>query len=160
MSERITPFLWFDTQAEQAAAYYCSIFKNSRIISVSHYPEAGPGETGAVMTVEWELDGQRFIGLNGGPEFTFTEAVSFQVDCEDQAEVDYYWDALTADGGEESQCGWCKDRYGLSWQIVPKGFFELVSHPDKERANRAMKAMFGMKKLDLAALEAAAGATG
>ena len=160
MSDRITPFLWFDTQAEEAAHYYCSIFKNSRIVSASRYPEAGPGETGSVMTVEFELDGQRFIGLNGGPEFTFTEAVSFQVDCADQAEADYYWERLTADGGEESQCGWCKDKYGLSWQIVPKGFFELVSDPDPERANRAMQAMFGMKKLDLDALRAAADATG
>ena len=160
MSERITPFLWFDTQAEEAAAYYCSIFKNSRIISVSHYSDAGPAEAGSVMTVEFELDGQRFIGLNGGPEFTFTEAVSFQVDCADQAEVDDYWEKLTADGGEESQCGWLKDKYGLSWQIVPTGFFELVSDPDKDRASRAMKAMFEMKKLDLAALKAAADATG
>ncbi len=160
MSERITPFLWFDTQAEEAAAFYCSIFKNSRVISVSRYSDAGPGEAGAAMTVEWELDGQRFIGLNGGPEFTFTEAVSFQVDCEDQAEADDYWDQLTADGGEESQCGWCKDKYGLSWQIVPKGFFEIISDPDRDRAARAMKAMFGMTKLDLAALQAAADATG
>jgi predicted 3-demethylubiquinone-9 3-methyltransferase (glyoxalase superfamily) len=160
MSDRITPFLWFDTQAEEAASYYCSIFKNSRIISVSHYSDAGPAEAGSVMTVEWELDGQRFIGLNGGPEFSFTEAVSFQVDCADQAEVDDYWEKLTADGGEESQCGWLKDKYGLSWQIVPKGFFELVSDPDKERASRAMTAMFGMKKLDLAALRAAADGNG
>jgi predicted 3-demethylubiquinone-9 3-methyltransferase (glyoxalase superfamily) len=160
MSDRITPFLWFDTQAEEAASYYCSIFKNSRIISVSHYSDAGPAEAGSVMTVEWELDGQRFIGLNGGPEFSFTEAVSFQVDGADQAEVDDYWEKLTADGGEESQCGWLKDKYGLSWQIVPKGFFELVSDPDKERASRAMTAMFGMKKLDLAALRAAADGNG
>jgi predicted 3-demethylubiquinone-9 3-methyltransferase (glyoxalase superfamily) len=145
MNTRITPFLWFDTQAEEAATYYCSIFKNSRIVSVTHYSEAGPGEAGSVMTVEFELDGQQFVGLNGGPEYKFTEAVSFQVNGDDQAEVDHYWERLTADGGEEGPCGWCKDKYGLSWQIVPKGFFELMSDPDKDRAGRAMQAMFGMK---------------
>lgn len=158
MTSRITPFLWFDTQAEEAANLYCSIFKNSRIVNVSHYTEAGPGEPGTAMTVEFELDGQPFVALNGGPEYTFTEAVSFQVTCEDQAEVDEVWDRLTGDGGEEGPCGWCKDKYGLSWQILPKGFVEIVSDPDKDRAGRAMQAMFGMKKLDLAALRAAADA--
>jgi predicted 3-demethylubiquinone-9 3-methyltransferase (glyoxalase superfamily) len=158
MSDRITPNLWFDTEAEQAAAYYCSIFKNSRIVNVAHYTEAGPREAGTVMTVEWELDGQRFVGINGGPEFTFSEAISFQVTCADQAEVDYYWDALTSDGGEEGPCGWCKDKYGVSWQVVPAGFEEVFTDPDRDRATRAMKAMFGMKKLDLAALRAAADA--
>jgi len=158
MTDRITPNLWFDTEAEEAAAFYCSIFKNSRIVNVAHYTEAGPREAGSVMTVEWELDGQRFVGINGGPEFTFSEAISFQINCADQAEVDYYWDRLTADGGEEGPCGWCKDKYGVSWQVVPAGFEALFSDPDKSRATRAMQAMFGMKKLDLAAMQAAADA--
>ena len=158
MNDRITPFLWFDTQAEEAATYYCSIFKNSRIVSVVPYGEAGPGEPGSVMTVEFELDGQRFVGLNGGPEYTFTEAVSFQVNADDQAEADHYWERLTADGGEEGPCGWCKDKYGLSWQVIPKGFFELISDPDPSRAAKAMTAMMSMKKLDVDALRAAADA--
>jgi predicted 3-demethylubiquinone-9 3-methyltransferase (glyoxalase superfamily) len=159
MSTRITPSLWFDTEAEEAAAYYCSIFKNSRVVYVSRYTEAGPREAGTVMTVEFELDGQRFVGINGGPEFTFSEAISFQVTCADQAEVDYYWERLTADGGEEGPCGWCKDKWGVSWQVVPAGFEELFSDPDKERATRAVQAMFGMTKLNLAALLAAADST-
>ena len=156
MAQKIVPNLWFDTQAEAAAEFYCSVFKNSRILSKSHYTEAGPREAGMVMTVEWELDGQRFIGINGGPEFTFSEAVSFQIDCADQAEVDYYWDRLTEDGGEEGQCGWLKDKFGVAWQVVPAGMDELFSDPDPQRATRAMQAMFGMKKLDVAALRAAA----
>jgi predicted 3-demethylubiquinone-9 3-methyltransferase (glyoxalase superfamily) len=156
MPQKIIPNLWFDTQAEDAAQFYCSVFKNSRVLSKSHYTEAGPREAGTVMTVEWELDGQRFVGINGGPEFTFNEAVSFQIDCADQAEVDYYWDQLTADGGEEGQCGWLKDKFGVSWQVVPAGLDELFTDPDPERAKRAMQAMFGMKKLDAAALRAAA----
>ena len=152
---RITPFLWFDDQAEQAAEFYCSIFKNSRIVNVARYTEAGPGEPGSVMTVDWELDGQRFTGINGGPQFHFDEAVSFLITCEDQDEVDYYWEKLTEDG-EESQCGWCKDKFGLSWQVNPAGMEELFSDPDPSRAERAMKAMFEMKKLDIAALKAAA----
>jgi predicted 3-demethylubiquinone-9 3-methyltransferase (glyoxalase superfamily) len=155
VQHKIVPNLWFDTQAEEAAAFYTSVFKNSRIVSVARYTEAGPGPAGSVMTVEFELDGQRFVGINGGPEFTFDEAVSFQVDCEDQAEVDYFWERLT-DGGEESQCGWLKDRFGLSWQVVPKGMAELFEDPDPERAARAMKAMLGMRKLDVAALQRAA----
>jgi len=158
MSDRITPSLWFDTQAEDAAQYYCSIFKNSRIVSVAHYTGAGPRPAGEVMTVEFELDGQRFVGINGGPEFTFSEAVSFQINCADQAEVDYYWERLTADGGEEGPCGWCKDKYGLSWQVIPAGFDKIFADPDRDRATRAMTAMFGMKKLDLAAMLAAADA--
>src|SRR4051794_23183178 len=113
MSEKITPNLWFDTEAEDAAKFYCSVFKDSRIVNVTHYGDAVPSKAGTVLTVEWELNGQRFVGINGGPQFKFDEAVSFQIDCEDQAEVDYYWERLT-DGGEESQCGWLKDRYGLS----------------------------------------------
>jgi predicted 3-demethylubiquinone-9 3-methyltransferase (glyoxalase superfamily) len=155
MKQRITPNLWFDTEAEEAANFYVSVFKNSRIVSVARYTEAGPREAGTVMTVEFDLDGQRFVGINGGPQFTFDEAVSFQINCEDQDEVDYYWERLT-DSGEESQCGWLKDRYGLSWQVVPSGIEELFNDPDPTRAERAMKAMFGMRKLDVAALRAAA----
>ncbi|HVF78842.1 MAG TPA: VOC family protein [Solirubrobacteraceae bacterium] len=152
---RITPNLWLDTEAEEAANFYVSVFKNSRIVSVARYTEAGPREAGTVMTVEFDLDGQRFVAINGGPQFTFDEAVSFQINCEDQDEVDYYWERLT-DGGEESQCGWLKDRYGLSWQVVPVGMEELFSDSDPTRSARAMKAMFGMRKLDVAALRAAA----
>jgi predicted 3-demethylubiquinone-9 3-methyltransferase (glyoxalase superfamily) len=151
----IVPNLWFDTQAEEAAAFYLSVFKNSRILNVARYTEAGPRAAGSVMSVEFELDGQRFVGINGGPQFPFTEAVSFQIDCADQAEVDYYWERLT-EGGEEVQCGWLKDKYGLSWQIVPAGMAELFSDPDTSKASRAAQAMFGMKKLDIAALRAAA----
>ena len=155
MQQRIVPNLWFDTEAEEAAEFYTSIFKNSRVVNVARYTEAGPRPAGTVMTVEFELDGQRFVGINGGPEFTFSEAISLQVSCEDQDEVDYYWERLT-DGGEEGPCGWCKDRYGLSWQVVPKGMDDLFADDDKERATRAMKAMSDMKKLDIAALQAAA----
>ena len=152
---QISPNLWFDTQAEEAAEFYCSVFPNSRIVSKSHYTEAGPREAGMVLTVEFELDGQRFVAINGGPEFTFDEAISLEIRCKDQAEVDHYWQRLT-DGGQESQCGWLKDRYGLSWQVVPAGVDELFSDADPERARRAMEAMFGMRKLDVAALRAAA----
>lgn len=155
MQQRIRPNLWFDTEAQEAADFYVSIFKNSRVVDVTHYTEAGPREAGTVMTVEFELDGQRFVGINGGPEFTFDEAVSFEIVCEDQDEVDYYWERLT-DGGQESQCGWLKDRYGVSWQVVPKGMEEVFSDADPERAKRAMQAMLTMRKLDLAALRAAA----
>ncbi|HSD79332.1 MAG TPA: VOC family protein [Solirubrobacteraceae bacterium] len=159
MQQKIVPNLWFDTQAEEAAEFYTSVFKNSRIVNVTRYTEAGPREAGMVMTVEWELDGQRFVGINGGPEFTFDEAVSFQITCEDQAEVDYYWDRLS-EGGQEGPCGWLKDRYGLSWQVVPTGMEELFADPDPQRAERAMKAMLGMHKLEIAALRSAAdGAT-
>jgi predicted 3-demethylubiquinone-9 3-methyltransferase (glyoxalase superfamily) len=130
---------------------------NSRIVNVTHYTEAGPRPAGSVMTVEWELDGQRFVGINGGPQFTFSEAVSFEIVCEDQDEVDYYWDRLS-EGGQEGPCGWLKDKYGLSWQVVPRGMEALFADPDPKRAERAMQAMFGMRKLDIAALrEAAAG---
>ena len=152
---RITPNLWFDTEAEEAAEFYCSIFPNSKITAVSHYTEGAPRPAGMVMTVSWVLDGQEFTGINGGPQFNFTEAISLLINCEDQAEVDYYWEKLT-DGGEEIQCGWLRDRYGLSWQVVPAGFEEVFTSDDPDRAERAMKAMLGMKKLDLAALQAAA----
>jgi len=152
---RITPHLWFDTQAEEAAEFYCSIFPNSRIVSKAHYNEAGPRDVGMVMTVEFELDGQRVVAINGGPDFSFTEALSLEITCEDQDEIDHYWERLS-DGGEEGPCGWLKDRYGLSWQVTPKGIEELFADDDPARAARAMKAMFGMRKLDVAALRAAA----
>lgn len=153
---KITPWLWFDTEAEDAAKLYTSIFKNSRITDVSRYGSAGPRPEGTVMTVSFELDGQEFVGLNGGPEFTFDEAISFMVECASQAEVDDYWDKLTADGGEESQCGWLKDKFGVSWQIVPTRLNELLGDPDPDRAQRAMQAMLQMRKIDIAALERAA----
>jgi predicted 3-demethylubiquinone-9 3-methyltransferase (glyoxalase superfamily) len=155
MKQRIVPNLWFDTEAEEAAEFYASVFPNSRIVNVTHYTEAGPRPAGTVMTVEFELDGQRFVGINGGPEFKFDEAVSFEIACQDQDEIDYYWEKLT-DGGAESQCGWLEDRFGLSWQVVPTGIEELFADPDKGRAERAMKAMLGMRKIDLAALRTAA----
>ena len=153
--QKIIPNLWFDTEAEAAADFYTSIFKNSRVITKTHYTESGMRPAGEVMTVEWELDGQRFVGINGGPQFKFDEAVSFAISCKDQDEVDYYWERLT-DGGEESMCGWVKDRFGLSWQVVPDGMEELFSDPDPQRAERAWKAMMGMRKLDIAALRSAA----
>ncbi|MEE1793725.1 VOC family protein [Streptomyces sp. BE308] len=150
--QKITTFLWFDDQAEQAANHYVSIFGgDSRILDVTHYTAASPGETGSVMTVQFRLAGQEYVALNGGPQFPFTEAVSLSVDCEDQAEVDRLWDALT-EGGEESMCGWLKDKYGLSWQIVPRALAEVLRDPDPARADRAMKAMLGMRKLDIQAL--------
>jgi predicted 3-demethylubiquinone-9 3-methyltransferase (glyoxalase superfamily) len=155
MQQKITPNLWFDAEAEEAAGFYTSVFENSRIVYVTHYTEAGPRPAGTVMTVEFELDGQRFVGINGGPQFTFDEAVSFQISCETQEEVDYYWGRL-GEGGEEGQCGWLKDKYGLSWQVVPTGMEELFSDPDPQRAQRAMQAMLGMRKLDIAALRSAA----
>jgi predicted 3-demethylubiquinone-9 3-methyltransferase (glyoxalase superfamily) len=153
--QKITPCLWFDTEGEEAANFYTSIFKNSQILEVSRYGEGGPQPAGTVMTVLFELDGQRFTALNGGPQFTFNEAVSLQVGCETQDEIDYFWNGLSK-GGEEGPCGWLKDRYGLSWQIVPTTIGELLGDPDPEKAQRTMQAMFGMKKLDLAALKAAA----
>lgn len=152
---KITPFLWFDDQAEDAARFYVSVFPNSRITNVSRYTDAGPGEPGKAMTVQLELDGLPVTFLNGGPaHHHFTEAFSFSVQCEDQAEVDRYWAALT-EGGEESQCGWLKDRYGVSWQIVPVEFFEMIPDPDSAKAQRVMRAMMSMSKLDLAELKRA-----
>ena len=153
--QKISPNLWFDGQAEEAAEFYVTVFPNSKVNQVSHYTDAGPRPAGEVLTVEFELDGQPFTAINGGPAFTFDEAVSMLISCKDQDEVDYYWEKLT-EGGEESQCGWLKDRYGFSWQVVPEGMEELFSDSDPTRATRAMKAMLGMKKLDVAALEAAA----
>ena len=154
---KITPNLWFDTQGKEAAEFYCSIFPNSEIRNVSYYTEAGPGPAGSVLTVDFVLDGNEFTAINGGPEFSFDEAISLLINCKDQAEVDYYWDKLV-EGGEPSQCGWLKDRYGLSWQVVPEGMEELFAGPDTARAARAMQAMLGMQKLDIAALQAAADA--
>ena len=153
----ITPCLWFDTKAEEAARFYVSVFPGSRIVDVAHYGTAGPRPEGMVMTVTFDLGGQRFVALNGGPEFTFSEAVSFQVDCASQEEVDTYW-ATLSEGGEEGPCGWLKDRYGLSWQIVPRRLSELLADPDREKAQRVMAAMLQMGKIDIAGLERAAAA--
>jgi predicted 3-demethylubiquinone-9 3-methyltransferase (glyoxalase superfamily) len=158
--QKIKPFLWFDNQAEAAANLYTSIFKNSNVGEITRYDEAAAQASGrpagSAMTVEFELEGQRFVGLNGGPIFKFTEAVSFAVSCETQEEVDYFWNRLTADGGAESQCGWLKDKFGLSWQIVPKILPELLKDKDAAKAHRVMKAMLQMKKIDIAKLEEAA----
>ena len=155
---KVTPFLWFDNQAEDAASFYVSLFPNSKIDSISRYGEAGPGPSGSAMTVSFELDGLPVTALNGGPNYKFTEAFSFSASCDDQREVDRLWAALT-DGGEEGPCGWLKDRWGLSWQIVPKALPQLLADPDRKRAQRAMQAMFKMKKLDIAVLREAADAT-
>jgi predicted 3-demethylubiquinone-9 3-methyltransferase (glyoxalase superfamily) len=153
--QKITPFLWFDSQAEEAATFYTSLFNNSRIVNVVRYGEAGPGVAGTVMTVEFQLEGQQFTALNAGPQFKFTEAISFVVNCETQAEVDRLWKALT-DDGEEQPCGWLKDKFGLSWQIVPVVLNELLADPDPAKAQRAMQAMLQMKKLDIQTLQDAA----
>ncbi|MFH8409222.1 VOC family protein [Streptomyces sp. NPDC018019] len=149
-----TTCLWFDGQAEEAAHHYLSIFKNSQLGKIARYTEAGPGTPGEVMAVEFVLNGQKFMGLNGGPEFTFNEAVSFQVRCADQEEVDYYWGKLS-DGGEEGPCGWLKDRYGVSWQVFPAELLDLVGDSDPQKAKRATEAMLRMKKIDLAAIRKA-----
>ena len=151
---KIVPNLWFDTEAEEAANHYTSIFKDSEIVNVTHYGEAGPREAGLVMTVTFRIQGQEFTGINGGPEFKFDEAISFLVNCESQEEVDYYWDRL-GEGGEEGVCGWLKDRFGVSWQIVPTAFEEMIQDEDSEKVNRAMSAMLQMKKLDIATLKKA-----
>lgn len=153
---KIIPNLWFDTEGKEAAEFYVSVFPNSEIKNVSYYGEAGPREAGTVLTVDFELDGQHYTAINGGPQFTFDEAISLMIDCADQEEVDYYWAKLLEGGGQESQCGWLKDRYGLSWQVVPSELEKLMTDADEGRAQRAMTAMLGMKKLDIAALRAAA----
>lgn len=150
----ITPNLWFDTQGEEAATYYVSIFPNSTIDKVTHFGEAGPREAGLVLTVDFTLDGSKFTAINGGSEFTFDEAVSFLIPCKDQDEVDFYWTRLL-EGGQESQCGWLKDKYGLSWQVVPSVLEPMLTDPDQEKAQRAMQAMLGMVKLDIAELQRA-----
>ena len=151
----LTPCLWFDTEGEDAAELYTSIFPNSKILDVARYGPAGPRPEGTVMTVSFELDGQQFLALNGGPNFTFNEAVSFQIPCRDQAEVDHYWEKL-GEGGEPGPCGWLKDRFGLSWQVVPNRLPELLSDPDREKAQRVMAAMLEMGKIEIAELEQAA----
>jgi len=153
--QKITPCLWFDTEGEDAATLYTSVFPNSKIGKITRYGSAGPRPEGTVMTVEFELDGQSFVALNGGPQFTFTEAISFQVSCDSQEEVDSYWNKL-AEGGEEGPCGWLKDRFGLSWQIIPKRLPELLNDPDREKSQRVMAAMLEMKKIEIAELERAA----
>jgi len=152
--QKITPFLWFDNNVEEAVNHYLSIFKNSKVEMMSRYGEGGPGPAGAVMVAKFQLDGMEFLALNGGPHFKFTEAVSFVISCETQDEVDYYWDRLS-EGGEESQCGWLKDKFGLSWQVVPSVLGQLVGDPDPEKSGRAMNAMMQMRKLDIAALQSA-----
>jgi predicted 3-demethylubiquinone-9 3-methyltransferase (glyoxalase superfamily) len=154
ISQRITPFLWFDTQAEEAMNFYVSIFKNSKAGTITRYGDTGPGPKGSVMTANFMLDRQEFVALNGGPQFRFTEAVSFMVNCDSQEEVDYYWEKLSA-GGKEVQCGWLKDKFGLSWQIVPTEFFELISKGTQEQADRVMAAMMTMVRMDLAKLKQA-----
>jgi len=156
IEQRVTPMLWFDNQAEEAANYYVSIFKNSKVTNVSHYGDTGPGPKGSVMVAEFELDGQKFTALNGGPRFKFTEAISLVVNCEDQEEVDYYWEKLSGDGGQEVVCGWLKDKYGLSWQVCPVRVFELLSDP--ATSDRVMAAVMEMKKIELSKIEQAAAA--
>lgn len=152
--QRITPFLWFDNQAEEAMNFYTSIFKNSKIKEVARYSEVGPGPEGSVMTATFELDGLEFVALNAGPRFKFTEAISFVINCQNQEEVDYYWEKLT-EGGEESRCGWLKDKFGLSWQVVPTALTELMQDKDQEKANRVMEAMLKMDKIIIHELEEA-----
>jgi predicted 3-demethylubiquinone-9 3-methyltransferase (glyoxalase superfamily) len=152
--QKISPFLWFDNQAEEAMHFYVSIFKQSKVGHIVRYGDAGPGPNGSVMTASFELDGQQFTALNGGPRFKFTEAISFVVDCQDQAEVDDLWDRLS-EGGEKGPCGWLKDKFGLSWQIVPSVLIELISDPDRQKSRRVMEAMLQMSKIDVAKLQAA-----
>ena len=154
--QKITTFLWFDNNAEEAANFYVSVFKNSRIKNSTRYPQGSPGPVGSIMTVEFELDGQELIALNGGPHFKFSEATSLVVHCKTQEEVDYYWEKLTADGGQESQCGWLKDKYGLSWQITPDVLLDQWTTSDSAKAQRVMQAMMGMKKIIIKDIEAAA----
>ena len=154
--QKISPFLWFDSNAEEAANFYVSIFKNSKILKIARSGEAGPGPAGSVMVVNFQIEGQDFIALNGGPLFKFTEAISFVVNCQTQEEVDHYWNKLTAGGGQESQCGWLKDKYGLSWQVTPTILGELLADKDQKKAQRVMQAMLQMKKIDIAALKRAA----
>jgi predicted 3-demethylubiquinone-9 3-methyltransferase (glyoxalase superfamily) len=149
IKQKITPFLWFDTRAEEAANFYCSIFKNSKVGNVVRYGDVGPGPKGQVMIVTFELEGQQFTALNGGPRFKFDEAISFVVNCETQEEIDYYWERLSAEGGEPVQCGWLKDKFGLSWQVVPTIIGELMGSADAEKSGRVMQAVLQMKKLDI-----------
>jgi len=154
--QKISPFLWFDSNAEEAANFYVAIFKDSKVLKIARYGEAGPGPAGSVMVVNFQIEGQDFIALNGGPLFKFTEAISFVINCQTQEEVDHYWNKLTAGGGQESQCGWLKDKYGLSWQVTPAILGELLADKDQKKAQRVMQAMLQMKKIDIAALQRAA----
>lgn len=156
---KITPFLWFNNDAEEAAHFYASIFPNSKVLGTTRYGDAGPGPKGAVMTVTFELDGQSFTALNGGPQFPFTEAVSFVINCEDQQEVDGYWEKLTADGGKPGQCGWLKDKYGMSWQVVPRALSHLLQRTPAQNSQRVMQALPQMQKIDISALQRAAATT-
>ncbi|RPI89470.1 MAG: VOC family protein [Chloroflexi bacterium] len=153
--QKITPYLWFDGQAEEAVNFYTSIFKNSKVLNVSRYAEGGPGPAGSVMTAAFELNGQEFMALNGGPQYKFTEAISFLVNCKDQKEVDELWSKLTEGNGEEGPCGWLKDKFGVSWQIIPTALGELMSDPDPEKAGRVVQAMLKMKKIDVSTLQRA-----
>ena len=157
MSQKITPFLWYTDQAEEAAKFYTSIFKNSKIKTVARYGDAGPGPKGSVMTIAFEIEGQEFIALNGGPQFKFTPAVSFVINCDTQEEVDGFWDKLSA-GGKTDRCGWLTDKFGLSWQVVPRALVELIRDPDPARSKRVMEAMLQMTKIDIPTLKKAAGA--
>jgi len=155
--QKITPMLWFNDNAEEAVNFYTSLFPNSKILSSERYGAGGPGPEGSVMTASFQIAGQQFVALNGGPHFKFTEAISLVISCDSQEEVDRYWEKLTADGGEESQCGWLKDKYGLSWQVTPRVLIQLIQDPDKEKANRVFQAMLTMKKIEIPKLlEAAA----
>jgi len=154
ITQKITPFLWFDNNAEEAMNFYVSVFNNSKIATVTRYGDAGPGPKGSVLTAAFELEGQKFVALNGGPRFKFTEAISFVINCETQEEIDYFWDKLTSDGGQESMCGWLKDKFGLSWQVVPAEIGSLLTG---EKSNQVMQAIMQMKKIDLSTLRQAAG---
>ncbi len=154
--QKISPFLWFDSNAEEAANFYVSIFKDSKILKIARYGEGGPGPAGSVMVVNFQIEGQDFIALNGGPLFKFSEAISFVINCQTQEEVDHYWNKLTAGGGQESQCGWLKDKYGLSWQVTPTILGELLADKNQKTAQRVMQAMLQMKRIDIAALKRAA----
>ena len=156
LAQKITPMLWFNDNAEEAVNFYISLFPNSKILSIERYGEAGPGPEGSVMTASFQLAGQQFVALNGGPHFKFTEAISWVIYCDSQEEVDHYWEKLTANGGEESQCGWLKDKYGLSWQVTPRVLIQLIQNPDKEKANRVFQAMLTMKKIEIPKLMEAA----
>jgi predicted 3-demethylubiquinone-9 3-methyltransferase (glyoxalase superfamily) len=155
--QKITPFLWFDGQAEEAANFYTAIFENSRILDVARYGEGAPGEKGSVMTVSFELEGQKFVGLNGGPHYKFTPAISFYISCQTQEEVDYFWERLLANGGKPSQCGWLTDKFGVSWQVVPDALIEFLQDEDREKAQRVMQAMLQMVKIDIQKLQEAYG---
>ena len=155
-TQKITSFLWFDNNAEEAVKFYCSIFKNSRILNTTHYGDSGAGPKGTVMTVDFELDGQRFAALNGGPTFKFTEAISLVVNCETQEEIDYFWEKLSSEGGQKVECGWVKDKYGLSWQIVPAILFDELFQGGDKQTDRIMRAVMTMKKLDIEELKKAA----